>query len=78
MWGIEGKEGSISETLFKDQAGLITINTSDIHTSARTRLLTAMAEKMEWPLTLSNSNGGFDQGMDGFHGRKQGLMSSDV
>jgi hypothetical protein len=25
-------EGSISGTLFQDQAGLITVNTSDIHT----------------------------------------------
>jgi hypothetical protein len=52
MWGIQGKEGSISETLFQDQVGLLTVNTSDIHTSAKTRLLT------EWPLSLFNSTGG--------------------
>jgi hypothetical protein len=33
------KEGPISETLFHDQAGLITANTSDNHTHAKTRLL---------------------------------------
>jgi hypothetical protein len=33
-------EGSISGTLIQDQAGLTTVNTSDIHTHARTRLLT--------------------------------------
>jgi hypothetical protein len=33
-------EGSISGTLFQDQAELSTVNTSDIHTRARTRLLT--------------------------------------
>jgi hypothetical protein len=32
-------EGSISGTLFEDWAGLTTVNTSDIHTRARTRLL---------------------------------------
>jgi hypothetical protein len=33
-------DGSISETLFQDQAGLTTVNTSDIHACTRTRLLT--------------------------------------
>jgi ribonuclease HI len=37
---ILAKEGSTSGTLFQDQAGLNTVNTSDIHTRARTRLLT--------------------------------------
>jgi hypothetical protein len=32
-------EGSIFGTLFQYQAGLTTVNTSDIHTRARTRLL---------------------------------------
>jgi hypothetical protein len=42
---ILANEGSISETLFQDQAGLTTVNTSDIHTRARTRLLTEWQER---------------------------------
>jgi hypothetical protein len=38
-------EGSISGTLFQDQAGLNTANASDIHTRARTRLLTEWQER---------------------------------
>jgi hypothetical protein len=34
------KEGSISGTLFQDQAGLATVKTYHIHTRARTKLLT--------------------------------------
>jgi hypothetical protein len=37
---VPAKDGSISESLFQDQAGLTTENTSDIHTRARTKLLT--------------------------------------
>jgi hypothetical protein len=37
---ILAKQGSIFETLFQDQAELTTINTSDIHTRARIKLLT--------------------------------------
>jgi hypothetical protein len=39
------KEGSIYGTLFQDQAGLTTVNTSDIHICARTRLLTEWQER---------------------------------
>jgi ribonuclease HI len=42
---ILGKEGSTSGTLFQDQSGLTTVNTSDIHTRARTRLLTEWQER---------------------------------
>jgi hypothetical protein len=38
-------EGSISGFLFQDQAGLTTVNTSDIHTRARTRLQTEWQER---------------------------------
>jgi hypothetical protein len=38
------KEGSISGILFQYQAGLTTVNTSDINTRARTRLLTECQE----------------------------------
>jgi hypothetical protein len=38
-------EGSISGTLFLNQAGLTTVNTSDIHTRARTRLLTEWQDR---------------------------------
>jgi hypothetical protein len=38
-------EGLISVTLFQDQAGLTTVYTSDIHTCARTRLLTEWQER---------------------------------
>jgi hypothetical protein len=38
-------EGSISGTLFQDQAGFTTVNASDIHTGARIRLLTEWQEK---------------------------------
>jgi hypothetical protein len=38
-------EGSISGTLFQDKAGLTTVNTSDIHTRANTRLLTEWQER---------------------------------
>jgi hypothetical protein len=41
---ILAKEGSTSGTLFQGQAGLTTVNTSDIHTRARTRLLTEWQE----------------------------------
>jgi hypothetical protein len=42
---ILAKEGSTSGALFQDQAGLTTLNTSDIHTRARTRLLTEWQER---------------------------------
>jgi hypothetical protein len=42
---ILANEGSISGTLFQDQAGLTTVSTSDIHTRARTRLLTEWQER---------------------------------
>jgi ribonuclease HI len=42
---ILAKEGSTSGTLFQDQAELTTVNTSDIHTRARTRLLTEWQER---------------------------------
>jgi hypothetical protein len=42
---ILAKEGSTSGALFQDQAGLTTVNTSDIHTRARTRLLTEWQER---------------------------------
>jgi hypothetical protein len=55
MWipshvGIQGNcvlenEGSISGTLFQDQAGLSTMNASDINSRARTRLLTEWQER---------------------------------
>jgi hypothetical protein len=58
MWipshdGIQGNERPdvlandklISGTLFQDQAGLTTVNTSDIHTRARTRLLIEWQER---------------------------------
>jgi hypothetical protein len=38
-------EGSISRTLLQDQAGLTTVNTSDIHTRAKTTLLTEWQER---------------------------------
>jgi ribonuclease HI len=38
-------EGSISRTLFQGQAEMTTGNTSDIHTRARTRLLTERQER---------------------------------
>jgi hypothetical protein len=38
-------EGPISGTLFQDRAGLITVNTSDIHSRARTRMLTEWQER---------------------------------
>jgi hypothetical protein len=41
---ILAKEGSTSGTLFQDQIGLTTVNTSHIHTPARTRLLTDWKE----------------------------------
>jgi hypothetical protein len=39
-------EGSISGTLSQDQAGLTTVNISDIHTPARIRLLTEWQERI--------------------------------
>jgi ribonuclease HI len=42
---ILANEGSVSAALFQDQAGLTTVNTSDIHTRARTRLLTEWQER---------------------------------
>jgi hypothetical protein len=42
---ILANEESISETLFQDQAGLSTVNMSNIHTRARTRLLTEWQER---------------------------------
>jgi hypothetical protein len=39
-------EESISGILFQDQAGLITVNTFDIYTRGRTRLLTEWEKKM--------------------------------
>jgi hypothetical protein len=38
-------EGSISGTLFQDQAGLTTVNAFNIHTRARTRQLTGWQER---------------------------------
>jgi hypothetical protein len=38
-------KGSIFGTLFQDQAGLTTVNTSDIHVRARSRLLTEWQER---------------------------------
>jgi hypothetical protein len=38
-------EGSISGTLFQDQAELTTVNTPEIHTRARTRQLTEWQER---------------------------------
>jgi hypothetical protein len=43
--GVLANERSICGTLFQDQAGLTTVNTSDIHTRARTRLLTEWQER---------------------------------
>jgi hypothetical protein len=63
-------EGSIHGTLFEDQAGLTTVNTSDIHTRARTRLLTEWQER--W------NDGDMVRGMDGFHGRQKDFFGSDV
>jgi hypothetical protein len=55
-------EGSPSEPLFQDP-GLTTVNTSDIHTHARTRLLT------EWQERWNDSEmGEMGRGMDGIHG----------
>jgi hypothetical protein len=42
---ILANEGSISGTLFQDRTGLTTVNTFDIHTRARTRLLTEWQER---------------------------------
>jgi hypothetical protein len=42
---ILAKEGSTSGTLFQDQAGLTTVNTSDIQTRASTRLLAEWQER---------------------------------
>jgi hypothetical protein len=42
---ILANEGSISGILFQDKAGLTTVNKSDIHTCARTRLLTEWQER---------------------------------
>jgi hypothetical protein len=42
---ILAKEGSTSGTLFQDQAGLTTVNTSDIQTRATTRLLAEWQER---------------------------------
>jgi hypothetical protein len=42
---ILANKGSISGTLFQDQAGLTTVNTSDIQTRARTRLLPEWQER---------------------------------
>jgi hypothetical protein len=38
-------DGSISGTLFQNQARLTNVNTSDIHTHAKTRLLTEWQER---------------------------------
>jgi hypothetical protein len=45
---ILANEGSISGTLFQDQAGLTSVNMSDIHTCARTRLLTESQERWNY------------------------------
>jgi hypothetical protein len=42
---ILANERSISGNLFQDRAGLTTVNTSDIDTRARTRLLTEWQER---------------------------------
>jgi hypothetical protein len=42
---ILAKEGLTYGTLFQNQAGLTTVNTSDIHTRTRTRLLTEWQER---------------------------------
>jgi hypothetical protein len=68
--------------LYQDQAGLTTENTPDIHTRARTRLLTEWQEKWngqrDGPLLLFDSTEGFGRGMDGFHGKRNGLFGGDV
>jgi hypothetical protein len=43
--GVVANEGLFSGIFFQDQAGLTTVNTSDIHTCARTRLLTEWQER---------------------------------
>jgi hypothetical protein len=77
---ILANEGSISGTLFQDKAGLTTVNISDIHTRARTRLLTEWKDGMtaRWAILLFDSAEGFDRGMDGFHGRRKGLFGGEV
>jgi hypothetical protein len=59
MWVYkETNEGSISETLFQDQAGLNTVNTSDIQTRARmTRLMTELQERWNDSEMASNHTG---------------------
>jgi hypothetical protein len=42
---ILANEGSIFGVLFQDQAGLTTVNTSDVHTRASTSLLTEWQER---------------------------------
>jgi hypothetical protein len=75
-------EGSISGALFQNQAGLTIVNTSDIHTRARTRLLTEWQESWNdsenGSLLLFYSTEGFCRGMDGSHGRRKGLFGGDV
>jgi hypothetical protein len=76
-------EGSIFGTLFQDQAGLTTVNTSDIHTRARITPLTEWQERwndseMGRVLSLFDSTEGFDRVMDGFHGRRKGHFGGDV
>jgi hypothetical protein len=68
-------EESISRTLFQDQTGLTTVNTSDIHTRARTRLLSKWQERWSdsemgcycYSIVPSVSIEAWME--DGFHGR---------
>jgi hypothetical protein len=43
--GVVANEGSFSGIFFQYQTGVTTVNTSDIHTCARTRLLTEWQER---------------------------------
>jgi hypothetical protein len=78
MWVSKETNGSMYWKMrdrSQDQAGFTTVNTSDIHTRARTRLLT------EWQERWNDSEMGrycYSICMDGFHGRRKGLFDGDV